>query len=335
MYKVDKIIIMDDDMDYANFIADVFKTLDLDCTVITNPDEFMKRFDLNVFLVFLDLNIPGINGIDLLRFIERKHGECDIVLMSGVEDRILEAAEAFAQSINLSIVGRFQKTIRLAELEDLLKKLTLSKAPRSEQPTTKAKIEFTATLDELTRAVKNNEFVVYYQPKIEIATRGFYGVEALVRWLLPNQRLIFPDQFISQAESFGLIDKLTWLIMKNALRDIGELQNKLQFPFKLALNLSPFSLKDLEFPNQFNQLVEQSSLSADKIIIEITESGLIKELSSALEIFTRLRLNKVQLSIDDFGTGYAMMQQLKIIPASELKIDKSLCRQFDSVSGHH
>src|SRR5215218_3245187 len=95
-----KAIIMDDDIDYANFIFDVTKSLGLNCTITTHPSIFMDIFDSQVSLVFLDLNIPDINGLDLLRFIESKQGTCDIILMSGVEERILESADAFAQSIN-------------------------------------------------------------------------------------------------------------------------------------------------------------------------------------------------------------------------------------------
>src|SRR5690242_11228428 len=111
MVEENKIIIMDDDLDYANFIFDVAKILNLNCTITTNPKDFMDIFDSSVSWVFLDLNIPGIDGIDLLRFIEKKQGKCNIILMSGVEDRIMESAEAFARSINLSVMGRFQKTI--------------------------------------------------------------------------------------------------------------------------------------------------------------------------------------------------------------------------------
>lgn len=324
-----KIIIMDDDVDYASFVLDVATSLGLNCIITSNPNDFMKIFDSEVSLVFLDLNIPNINGLDLLRFIETKKGTCDIILMSGVENRILEAAEAFAKSLNLSIVGRFQKTIRLAELEGLLKRISTKKEEAAaERLPTVQKEAPTYTREELELAINNDEFVVFYQPKIDIATRGFYGVEALVRWLSKDQHLIFPDQFINQTESLGLIDALGWVIMKKAIKEIEDVQNKIKLPFKTSINVSPVTLKDLEFPNKFFEIMKESTLTPDKIIFEITESGLINELSSALEIFTRLRLHDIHLSIDDFGTGYAMLQQLKIIPATELKIDKSFVQSM-------
>lgn len=144
----------------------------------------------------------------------------------------------------------------------------------------------------------------------------------------PQYGLIFPDQFISLAESFGLIDEITWLVIKIAVKEIPSLKRQIGFSCMLSLNLSPYSLQDLAFPDKLLSLINQSGINPENIILEITETGLLNELSSALDIFTRLRLKKIQLSIDDFGTGYAMMQQLKLIPATEIKIDKSFIQSM-------
>jgi EAL domain-containing protein (putative c-di-GMP-specific phosphodiesterase class I)/ActR/RegA family two-component response regulator len=313
---------MDDDEDYANYIADVIHTLNLDCMITTKSEDFLHTFDSSVSLVLLDLKLPDIDAVELLEFIKKTQNQCDIILMSGVEDRIIETAEAFARSIGLSVVGRFQKSIRLAELENLLIKCTTNK-PVKMQSVSVSRPEFVVTDAELMRAIEQNQFVVYYQPKIDINTRGLHGVEALVRWLHPEHGLIYPDQFIGYAESGSFIEKISWLVIKNAIEEIEVLQDKLQFPFGLALNLSPCLLTIPEFSHKLITLIEQFSFPPERITFEITESGLINELSGALAIFTRLRLKNIQLSIDDFGTGYSMLQQLKIIPASEIKIDKS------------
>lgn len=91
----------------------------------------------------------------------------------------------------------------------------------------------------------------------------------------------------------------------------------------ISLNLSPYSLQDITFPDKLLAVIADANINPENIILEVTETLLLKELSSALDIFTRLRLKNIHLSIDDFGTGYAMMQQLKLIPATEIKIDKS------------
>jgi EAL domain-containing protein (putative c-di-GMP-specific phosphodiesterase class I) len=95
------------------------------------------------------------------------------------------------------------------------------------------------------------------------------------------------------------------------------------------MNESVYSLHDLKFPDMFVSLAEKHGISPANVTIEITESGLIKELPNTLDILTRLRMKQVGLSIDDFGTGYAMMQQLKVIPATELKIDRSFILDMD------
>jgi EAL domain-containing protein (putative c-di-GMP-specific phosphodiesterase class I) len=322
------ILVMDDEVDYANFICDVAEGMKIKCSISTTAEEFIKTLNPSFTLVFLDLNIPGTDGIELLNIIGKNDPQSNIILMSGVEDRILESAEAFAKSIGLRVLGRFQKTIRLPELEALIEKCINSIPIHEGSQPEKSISEFIVTEGELLRAIKNREFIIFYQPKIDVSTRGFYGVEALVRWQHPIYKLILPDQFIGHAESFGLIDDLSWLIYETAFEEIGNLQKDLSFRFKLSLNLSCFSLNDMVFPDKFISLIEQSKMLPESIVLEVTESGLMNELSNALAVFTRLRLKKIQLSIDDFGTGYSMMQQLKIIPANEIKIDKSFVQNI-------
>jgi EAL domain-containing protein (putative c-di-GMP-specific phosphodiesterase class I) len=322
------ILIIDDDVDFANFLYDVAKTLNLNCKVTTNSNDFMNAYHSSVTLIFMDLNIPNIDGIELLRFVETKKFETDIILMSGVDKRILDSAKEFAISKGLSVVSSFQKPIRLAELEDILKKFTCPKSPKIEKKPIIKHAEFKVTKEEITQAIQRDDFVVFYQPKIEIATDKLIGVEALIRWKHPLHGLIFPDQFISIVESFGLIEEITWLNIIRAIKEMSTIKRKIGFSFMLSLNLSPYALHDLTFPDKFLNLINQFSINPEDIIFEITETGLLKELSSVLDIFTRLRLKNIQLSIDDFGTGYAMMQQLKLIPATEIKIDKSFVQNM-------
>jgi EAL domain-containing protein (putative c-di-GMP-specific phosphodiesterase class I) len=139
---------------------------------------------------------------------------------------------------------------------------------------------------------------------------------------------VFPDTFIGKAESFGLIDQLGWLVVNRGLAEIPQFALKDGGLPTLSLNVSAYSLTDLGFPDKFVALTEKHEVPAERIILEITESGLIQNLSSVLDILIRLRMKKVQLSIDDFGTGFAMMQQLRNVPATELKIDKSFVQEM-------
>ncbi len=323
MNKTPNVLIIDDDSDFANFIYDVATGMNLDCTVTTNSDDFMNAYNAETTLIFLDLIIPGTDGIELLRFLGKQACESGIILMSGVDKRVLEVAQDFASSIGLSVVERIQKPVRLVELEDILHK-TINAAPIS--VSTHADVSqtsFNFTRQELEHGIKQGEFVMHYQPKVEIATNILSGVEALVRWQHPEHGLILPDEFISLVEKYGLIDDLGWLVIEKGLDEIGKLKQNLNIAVTISLNLSPYSLHDLTFPDKFIDIVKKCEVLPESIILEITETGLVEKISSALDIFTRLRMKQISLSIDDFGTGYAMMQQLKHIPAMEIKIDKS------------
>jgi len=263
--------------------------------------------------------MPEMDGIELLRLLGQQKCQAGIVLMSGTGKRIIESAGQLAHAHGLSIVGHLQKPFRLAELEKVLDQHTET----GEVPDARQDDRTIIRKDELRRAIVNDEFVLHYQPQIEIATRRIIGLEALVRWQHPERGLVFPDSFIGRMERYGFIDELGWLVMNRGMSEVGQFANSNGEVPMLSINESVYSLHDLKFPDILISLAEKHGVSPINVTVEITESGLIKELANTLDILTRLRMKQVKLSIDDFGTGYAMMQQLKVIPATELKIDRS------------
>jgi EAL domain-containing protein (putative c-di-GMP-specific phosphodiesterase class I) len=158
-------------------------------------------------------------------------------------------------------------------------------------------------------------------------------MEALVRWQRPDGRLVFPDDFIARIEAMGWIDDLGWLVVKRALAENAEFADVDGDVPTISVNASVHSLLDLNFPDILMTQAAKYTVPPAKITIEITESGLLKELSKTLDVLTRLRMKGVQISIDDFGTGYSMLQQLRRIPATELKIDKSFVHNMHANEG--
>jgi EAL domain-containing protein (putative c-di-GMP-specific phosphodiesterase class I) len=314
-----RILVIDDENDVGEFISTAAQALGLQCTVTTDAKAFLEALTPDKTLIMLDLMMPKMDGIELLRLLGERRCKTGIVLMSGVGKRTLESAGQVAQALNLSVVGHLQKPFRLTELEEMLQRHVEPAA----LPVARQAPQFVIEKEELQRAIERVEFVLYYQPQIEIATGRVIGVEALVRWQHPERGLIFPDNFIGRMEELGLIDELGWFVMDRGMSEVGQFANGDGIAPMLSLNASVYSLHNLKFPDLLVSLAEKHGISPRGVTIEITESGLIKELSSTLDILTRLRMKQVQLSIDDFGTGFAMMQQLKNIPATELKIDKS------------
>jgi len=319
MKDMQKILVIDDEIDVGEFVSDAAQAMGLQCTATTDAKTFLDTLAPDTTLILLDLMMPEMDGVELLRLLSEKKCKAGIVLMSGVGKRTLESAGQLALTLGLSIVGHLQKPFRLADLEQVLQKHAEPKA----EPAVKKSPNIVIQKEELRRALERSEFVLYYQPQIDIETGRVIGLEALVRWQHPERGLIFPDNFIGRMEELGLIDQLGWAVVNRGMSEVGQFADSDGNAPMLSLNESVYSLHDLKFPDVFVALAEKYGVAPANLTVEITESGLIKELSNTLDILTRLRMKQVNLSIDDFGTGYAMMQQLKNIPATELKIDKS------------
>jgi EAL domain-containing protein (putative c-di-GMP-specific phosphodiesterase class I) len=314
-----RILAIDDDSDICDLICATAEEKGFCCTATTSAEEFLQILSPDTSLVLIDLIMPEMDGVELLRRLGERGCKVNIVLMSGVGRRIMEVAEELAHAHGLSTVGHLQKPFRAAELEAILEKHGRSVAAPASRPRSKVAVEDA----DVRRAIEDKEFILHYQPQIDIATGNVVGVEALARWLHPEFGLIFPEDFISRLETLGLIDQLGWIVARRGLVDISRFKDRTGTAPRLAVNVSASSLADLKFPDNMSALIAGHGVSAENVNLEITESGLIKELARTLDVLARLRMKRVHLSIDDFGTGYSMMQQLRNIPATELKIDRS------------
>jgi EAL domain-containing protein (putative c-di-GMP-specific phosphodiesterase class I)/CheY-like chemotaxis protein len=317
--SVSNILAIDDDSDICELISATAEANGLHCTATTDATVFFDALTAETSLIVLDLMMPGIDGVELLRLLGQRKCKVDIVLISGVGKRIIETAEELAHAHGLSTVGHLQKPFRVADLEEILKKHAQSIAKPLPRPRSSIAVDDT----DLRKAIERDEFVLHYQPQIDMVTGNVTGLEALVRWKHPERGLIFPDDFIPRLEGLGLIDELSWLVFNRGLAEISRFADKNGVTPMLSVNVSALSLNDLKFPDTMAALIAAHGLSPERIVLEITESGLIQNLTHTLDVLARLRMKQMQLSIDDFGTGYSMMQQLRNIPATELKIDKS------------
>jgi len=301
MTNMQRILVIDDESDVGELVNAVAEGMGFECVATTEAGTFLEALTPATTLILVDLIMPEFDGIELLRLLGKQQCKAGIVLMSGVGKRTLESAAQLAETLGLSIVGQLQKPFRLVDLEAVLK--------RHAQPVTLQPVMNELQInwnEELTRAVVKDEFVLHYQPQVDIKTGRVVGVEALVRWQHPTRGLVFPDSFIGRMEEFGLIDELGWLVVKRGMSEVEQFANDDGVAPMLSLNESVYSLHDLKFPDKFVALAEKNGVPPGNLTVEITESGLIKELSNTLDILTRLRMKQVKLSIDDFGTGYSM-----------------------------
>lgn len=324
MASADRILVIDDDEAVCRIVTALAGTLDLECVATADSTSFLSLVTPDTRLILLDLMMPRMDGIEVLRQLGERQSRALILLMSGMDRRVLETAERLAQSLGLRVVGHLRKPVPLAELRASIEAFAHNDLPEDliEKP------PLALGDDELRNAVLRDEFINYYQPQIALQDGRIIGIEALARWQHPDLGLIPPASFIDRIESLGLIDTLCWRTAELALTDLRQFQAPGEPPLRISLNASMQSLQNLEFPDRLLSLATRFNVSPASIVIELTESGLLRELSRTLDVLTRLRMKGFQLSIDDFGAGYAMMQQLQNVPATELKIDRSIVERM-------
>lgn len=272
--------------------------------------------------------------------------EFALVLWEADTERAVSAAETllarFADDIhledlNLGVdlnIGLVVYPDHGAEPETLLRRanLALGQARLSQQRITvyqagwdERHLRRLALFGEFRQALEEDQITLNYQPKLWLDGSGHRGAEALVRWHHPELGAINPEEFVAVAESTGQIGLLTRWVLKTAINDAAPWPDDTS----LAVNLSALDLLDDELPDYIDQCLQEAGMSAGRLCLEITESAIMREADKSLNNLERLRDLGLSLSIDDFGTGYSSLSQLKKLPVSELKIDKSFILKLD------
>lgn len=186
-----------------------------------------------------------------------------------------------------------------------------------------------ALMTELGAAIREDQLVLHYQPKVDVRAQRIVGFEALVRWNHPERGLIPPNEFIELAEMSELIRPLTSWVVDRALRQWREWRDQGKH-FTIAVNLSARNLLDQDFPDEIAAALETYRVDIGHLELEITESALISDPERALMTLDRLNELGVRFAIDDFGTGYSSLSYLQRLPIHILKIDRSFVSQVAS-----
>ena len=180
---------------------------------------------------------------------------------------------------------------------------------------------------ELKLAIENREFVMYYQPIIDINKNRVWGVEALLRWKSPKRGLVPPGKFIPILEESGLINEVGDLIFDNVLNDAKEFEEK-NLIFSFSMNVSVIQLISQNVALKLIKKIEELNVKKENIIVEITESILMENLDIILPQIMILKQEGIRIEIDDFGTGYSSLAYLKKLPVSALKIDREFIKDI-------
>jgi EAL domain-containing protein (putative c-di-GMP-specific phosphodiesterase class I)/FixJ family two-component response regulator len=268
-------------------------------------------------LIFLDINMPGMDGVEFIRrLVECRYGG-SVILVSGENSRILESVEKLIEAHDLTALGRLQKPVKPDELAGLIGRLEPNKG--HSELTLPSRHSY--HVDELRASIAQGELVNYYQPKVALATFEVVGLESLVRWQHPIDGIVYPDQFLGLAEQHGLLTDVTGVVLVEAMKQAKAWsQAGLQLP--VAVNVSMDDLIALDFPDMAANLAASVGVEPRLLTLEVTEGQVMRQRSTILDVLSRLSLKRFGLAIDDFGTGHSSLAQLRDLPFNELKVDR-------------
>ena len=277
--------------------------------------EILRKQAVPPDVVLVDLDMPGMDGIECISHIAHEHLARSVVVVSALDPALLNTVQTMARAYGLRVLGSVEKPLTRDKLETVLSRFDDNAGEVPDD----AVAEF--SVQDLTHALTNGEIVAWFQPQVEFANGKVIGAEALARWERPDGSVVRPCQFVPIMEREGLANALTERMLEEACRwkqrwDHGGTR------IKMSVNVSALALADPSAADRYQSILEGHDIKPEEMILEITESTVMSDAARGLGLLARLRLKGFGLSIDDFGTGYSSLAQLSQIPFTELKIDQ-------------
>lgn len=305
------LLVLDDEPQICRLVERVANRAGFTTRTLSDPREFAAVYrEILPQLVMLDLQMPGMDGIEILRVISGEPHKAKVLISSGADRRVLKVAGDLAVSHGLDVVGILPKPVSVDTLEQYFADIITSEQPVSSEM--------------LQLAIQEERLVLHYQPQVEFRNGRWEvaGAEALVRWSHPVRGIIPPAEFVPMAEAEGQILRLTDFVLRAAARQLADWAAK-GLPYRLSVNCSANLMDDLAFPDRLRELLREYRLDATRLVMELTESAVMAKSTTAMDVLARIRLLGIGLSIDDFGTGNSSFMRLYEMPFNELKIDRS------------
>ncbi|KIF80561.1 EAL domain-containing response regulator [Noviherbaspirillum autotrophicum] len=266
---------------------------------------------------FVDLNMPGMDGIELMRHLANAEHQGAVVLVSALGSALLFSVETMSKAYGINLLGAFEKPATPEILQDVIRRYR----PPHAHGTIKKALPV-LRLEDILHGLQEQQFEPLFQPKVELATGKVRAVEAFARWRHPQYGLVPPAAFIPTLEACGHMDQLTSVVVEQSIAACRAWQD-LGLMLSVSINLSASSLAEAGLVDKIVGLTTQYGIAPQDVTFEITELIAMTDVPVCLENLARLRMRGFGLSIDDFGTAHSNLQQLLRIPFLDLKIDRS------------
>jgi EAL domain-containing protein (putative c-di-GMP-specific phosphodiesterase class I)/CheY-like chemotaxis protein len=314
--KLGKILVIEDDEDIRAVLSEVIANWGFDVVCAENGAMGVKlALRIKPDLILCDAKMPQMDGYEVLTTLRKNP------IMAGVP---------FIFLTGNSEREEIRHGMKLGADDYLTKPFTFGEVLSAIQTRLERKAEFEKAkliqnvagveVERLEQALQQSEFVLHYQPQVNLSTGQVIGVEALLRWQHPDRGLLGPDEVIPLAEQTGLIIEIGEWVLRTACQQL-KAWHQLGFShLRMAVNVSSIQLEQPTFCRNVENIISEVNLDFSCIELEITESVIVQEFSH--HVFHSLKKSGIKIAIDDFGTGYSSLLYLKNFPFDTLKIDR-------------
>ncbi len=328
-----RFLIVDDDADQRYLLGRTLKRMGManvvEATSGRSALEVLGRIDEAVDIVISDLQMPDVDGMELIRRIGERALPVSVILVSALDGVLLGSAATMTQAYGVRIIGTIEKPVTGDKLFTVLRHY-LPPQPDAEAS---RDITFAPTPEVVLAGIAAGQFEPFFQPVVELASGRVVGAEALARWRHPAYGILGPELFLPPLARAGYMDELSWIMFALAAMEAGRWRTA-GLRLTVSVNLSATSLADPNYADAVTQIVSGQGLEPSEMILELTETEAILNVAAALENLTRLRMKGFGLAIDDYGVGFSSMQELSRMPFTEVKIDRSFVARASTSEKH-
>ena len=311
-----RIIAVDDDRRILRILKHACERVGFEVHSVQDANFFESAFRAHEpALVFLDLNMRNIDGVELLRFIAEECPGTSIIVTSGVDQRMLNAARNLGISLGLNMLEPIPKPLMVADIRQRLKLFT------TQPKLTPHQISEASVAQNLGSIIGEYKIEVKYQPMVQLSTREVVCAEAQACIHHPLQGQLHHSQFIPVTEKCGLLESLSLLVLHTALKDLSS-WSAASDDFQVAITLSQNLLLDDRFPIQVKDLLDQTGVRPQRLVFEIVERGEISDRGALASSLTQLSDLGVCLSLNNFGSNITSLSHIYEFPYQTLKLDK-------------
>ncbi len=322
-------LIVDDDPVFQVVAEDLIRAQGVEDVKIAHDGvHALEIYDSNphiVDLICCDLNMPNMDGVSFIRELSRRKFYGSLIIVSSEDLDLLDTVTRLARIQQISVLGTIKKPLEVEALTKVLGSIDANEFSGSKKQADKSVWSGRRT----NQVIHERRFNPVYQPKLSLISKKIESVEVLGRVLGDSGEYESPAPFLEAAENHGVITRATEDLAEQVAHDLARWakQNR---DLKASINLSPLSLSDIQFPDRLERIFRLQNIDRRLITLEITENRVMSYGADMLDVLSRFRLKGFRLSLDDFGTGAASIEQLRLYPFNELKIDQTFIKDVTS-----